>query len=64
MPKIGNFVYPWGNGHYSRMMRLHSEMILAVDKAQMHYISKPPIYEKLYFMRASRTAYSAARSAR
>ena len=47
MPKIGNFVYPWGNGHYSRMMRLHSEMILAVDKAQMHYISKPPIYEKL-----------------
>ena len=47
MPKIGNFVYPWGNGHYSRMMRLHDDMIAAIDGAQMHYISKPPIYEKL-----------------
>ncbi len=47
MPKIGNFIYPWGNGHYSRMMRLHNEIITAVDNVQMHYISKPPIYEKL-----------------
>ena len=27
MPKIGNFIYPWGNGHYSRMMRLNNEVI-------------------------------------
>ena len=47
MPKIGNFIYPWGNGHYSRMMRLNNEVIAAVENAQMHYISKPPIYEKL-----------------
>ncbi|MDI1494730.1 MAG: Glycosyl transferase [Cenarchaeum symbiont of Oopsacas minuta] len=47
MIKIGNFVYPWGNGHYSRMMRLHDHMIAAIADAQMHYISKPPIYEKI-----------------
>jgi hypothetical protein len=22
MKKIGEFIYPWGNGHYSRMMKL------------------------------------------
>ena len=22
MKKIGEFIYPWGNGHFSRMMRL------------------------------------------
>ena len=22
MKKIGQFIYPWGNGHYTRMMRL------------------------------------------
>ena len=26
MPKIGNFIYPWGNGHYSRMMQINSQM--------------------------------------
>ena len=33
MPKIGNFIYPWGNGHYSRMMRLNNEVIAAVENA-------------------------------
>ena len=23
MLKIGEFIYPWGSGHYSRMMRLN-----------------------------------------
>jgi len=24
LKKIGQFIYPWGNGHYSRMMRLNT----------------------------------------
>ena len=26
MKKIGQFIYPWGNGHYSRMMRLDEKL--------------------------------------
>ena len=26
MAKIGQFIYPWGNGHYSRMMRLNDKL--------------------------------------
>ena len=26
MAKIGQFIYPWGNGHYSRMMRLNEKL--------------------------------------
>ena len=26
MKKIGEFIYPWGNGHYTRMMRLNDNL--------------------------------------
>jgi len=29
--KIGEFIYPWGSGHYSRMMRLNEALIDYVD---------------------------------
>ena len=33
MKKIGEFIYPWGNGHYSRMMKL-DEMLPKYLKEQ------------------------------
>ncbi len=54
MPKIGEFIYPWGAGHYSRMMRLNEA--LAVQSAEagcdikendIHISSKGRIYEQL-----------------
>jgi len=46
--KIGEFIYPWGNGHYTRMMTLNN----ALDKNmkneyEIHYSSKAEIYQKL-----------------
>ena len=46
MAKIGQFIYPWGNGHYSRMMRLN-EKLKKMDDNEFHYFSKGDIYEKL-----------------
>jgi len=45
--KIGQFIYSWGNGHYARMMRLDEELSGMVKDAEMHYVSKDEIYEKL-----------------
>lgn len=45
--KIGQFIYSWGNGHYSRMMRLDEELAKLVSGAEIHYCSKDEIYEKL-----------------
>lgn len=47
MKKIGEFIYPWGNGHYSRMMRLNKVLPDFVDDYQIHFSTKSPIYEKL-----------------
>ena len=48
MKKIGQFIYPWGNGHYSRMMRLNAVLPnYLTEKPEMFYFSKGEIYEKL-----------------
>jgi len=48
MKKIGEFIYPWGNGHYSRMMRLNDIIQEDLgDQLETHYFSKGEIYEKL-----------------
>ena len=46
MTKIGQFIYPWGNGHFSRMMRLN-EKLKKMDNYEFHYFSKGDIYKKL-----------------
>lgn len=49
MVKIGEFIYPWGSGHYSRMMRL-DEMLkeyLKEEVLDVHYSSKDHVYKKL-----------------
>ena len=46
MPKIGEFIYPWGNGHYTRMMRLN-EILQKHPDTEIHFSTKSPIYEKL-----------------
>tara|TARA_Y100000590_G_scaffold394382_1_gene473502 strand:- start:334 stop:1563 length:1230 start_codon:yes stop_codon:yes gene_type:complete len=46
MTKIGQFIYPWGNGHYSRMMRLN-EKLKENNDFEFHYFSKDSIYKKL-----------------
>lgn len=48
MYKIAEFIYPWGSGHYSRMMRFHESFsnIMKGD-FETHFVSKNPIYQKL-----------------
>ena len=49
MKKIGQFIYPWGNGHFSRMMRLNDALDeIIIDETEMHFFSKGEILEKLY----------------
>ena len=49
MKKIGQFIYPWGNGHFSRMMRLNDALDeIITDETEMHFFSKGEILEKLY----------------
>jgi len=49
MKKIGQFIYPWGNGHFSRMMRLNDALNeIIIDETEMHFFSKGEILEKLY----------------
>ena len=48
MLKIGEFIYPWGSGHYSRMMRLNEVLGDHVkEKFEIHFSSKDHVYEKL-----------------
>lgn len=47
MKKIGQFIYSWGNGHYSRMMRFDEELAALLKDAEIHYSSKDEIYQKL-----------------
>ena len=48
MYKIAEFIYPWGSGHFSRMMRFHESFSNLNNKdVEFHFISKNPIYQKL-----------------
>ena len=48
MKKIGQFIYPWGNGHYTRMMRLDELLPKYLsEEFDTHYFSKGEIYKKL-----------------
>ena len=48
MKKIGQFIYPWGNGHYTRMMRLDEVLPKYLSEGfDTHYFSKGEIYKKL-----------------
>ncbi len=48
MKKIGEFIYPWGSGHYSRMMRLNEVLPDYIkDEFEIHFSSKDHVYEKL-----------------
>ena len=48
MKKIGEFIYPWGNGHYSRMIRLNDAINeIMTDEIETHFFSKGEIIEKL-----------------
>lgn len=48
MLKIGEFIYPWGGGHYSRMMRLNDQLKHVIkDDFEVHYCSKGHVYQKL-----------------
>jgi len=48
MKKIGQFIYPWGNGHYSRMMRLDEKLPKYLKaEYETYYFSKGEIYNKL-----------------
>ena len=48
MFKIGEFIYPWGSGHYSRMMRLNDALTVQIkDQLEVHFSSKDHVYEKL-----------------
>ena len=48
MLKIGEFIYPWGSGHYSRMMRLNDALAVEFkEELDVHFSSKDHVYEKL-----------------
>jgi UDP:flavonoid glycosyltransferase YjiC (YdhE family) len=46
--KIGEFIYPWGSGHYTRMMTLNNALKKNMKyEYEIHYSSKAEIYQKL-----------------
>lgn len=49
--KIGQFIYPWGGGHYSRMMKLDRALAARMgedaDRMEVHYSSGGRIYQRL-----------------
>lgn len=48
MKKIGEFIYPWGSGHYTRMMELNNSLKkIMKSEYEIHYSSKAEIYQKL-----------------
>ncbi|HJU14333.1 MAG TPA: glycosyltransferase [Candidatus Nitrosotalea sp.] len=47
MKKIGGFINPWGNGHYTRMMALDEAVRKEVRDLEIHYSSCDDIYQKL-----------------
>ena len=48
MIKIGQFIYPWGNGHYSRMMALDRVLPEYIkEDLEIHYATSGEIYQRL-----------------
>jgi len=48
MFKVGEFIYPWGSGHYSRMMRFHNAFSdYMKEEIEVHFVSKDHVYQKL-----------------
>ena len=48
MHKIGEFIYPWGSGHYSRMIRFHDAFSdHMVEDFEPHFSSKDHVFQKL-----------------
>jgi len=48
MKIIGQYIYPWGNGHNTRMMRLDEALPKYLnEELDTHYFSKGEIYKKL-----------------
>lgn len=48
MKKIGGFINPWGNGHFTRMMALDDAIRKNMeDELEIHYSSSGEIYQKL-----------------
>lgn len=48
MKKIGGFINPWGNGHFTRMMALDNAIRQNTeDEFEIHYSSSGEIYQKL-----------------
>jgi len=48
MHKIGEFVYPWGSGHYSRMMRFHEAFSDHMkEEFETHFSSRGQVYQKI-----------------
>ncbi len=48
MKKIGGFIYPWGNGHFTRMMALDRVIYNHIrEELDIHYSSSGEIYQKL-----------------
>lgn len=49
LPKVGEFIYPWGGGHYARMMRFDAALSeqLGDKEIDVHYASKGSIYQRL-----------------
>ncbi len=48
MKKIGGFINPWGNGHFTRMMALDDAIQKNIDdELEIHYSSSGEIYQKL-----------------
>ena len=47
--RVAEFVYPWGGGHYTRMMRLDAELrrLLGEGSVDIHAASKQPVYGRL-----------------
>ena len=48
MYKVGEFIYPWGSGHFSRMIRFHSAFSDHMkEDFEFHFSSKDHVYQKL-----------------
>ena len=47
MYKVAEFIYPWGGGHYSRMMSLDFELRAMRNDIEYHYATKSPIIERV-----------------
>ena len=48
MYKIGEFIYPWGSGHFTRMMRFHEAFSDSMkEEFETHFSSKGQVYQKI-----------------